>query len=57
MASLLYGVLNEFQAIAISAFIFNKNLLLASAKVTKVLEVKDLADGNIGTIGKINIDK
>ncbi|MDR0196325.1 MAG: DUF4374 domain-containing protein [Myroides sp.] len=36
---------------------FVYTLDLATAKVTKGLEVKDLADGSIGTIGKINIDK
>lgn len=36
---------------------FIYTLDLATAKVTKGLEIKDLADGSVGTIGKINVDK
>ncbi|MDM1395917.1 DUF4374 domain-containing protein [Myroides odoratimimus] len=36
---------------------FVYTLDLATAKVTKGLEIKDLADGSIGTIGKINVEK
>lgn len=37
------------------SFVYTLDLM--TAKVTKGLEIKDLADGSIGTIGKINIDK
>lgn len=49
--------LDVFLPVTAESKSFVYTLDLATAKVTKGLEIKDLADGSIGTIGKINIDK